>query len=240
MGATWGRRCNKLLFMSTEEDQSLPVIKLNVTEGYDNLWDKTKKAFQYVYQNHYMEYDWFLKADDDTYIVVENLRFLLKEFDTKNPVFFGRKFKPFTDQGYFSGGAGYVLSKEALRRFVLNGTNNPDICRQDSGGAEDVEIGKCMEKLGVEAGDSRDMEGRKRFFPFIPEHHLIPGYISQDNWYWQYQFYPEEKGLGCCSDFAISFHYVSPNMMYVLEYLLYHLRPFGIKLSQREEDIEPA
>ena len=74
-----------------------------------------------------------------------------------------------------SGGAGYVLSREAVRRMVEDGLKDRTLCRSDAGGAEDVEIGRCLEHLDVKAGDSRDKEGRKRFFPFVPEHHLIPG-----------------------------------------------------------------
>ena len=39
------------------------------------------------------------------------------QFSQFSPVFFGREFKPFANQGYFSGGAGYGLFK-ALKRFV--------------------------------------------------------------------------------------------------------------------------
>ena len=103
-------------------DPNLPAINVNVTEGRNNLWSKTKRAFAYMYEHHKDEADWFLKADDDTYTVVENLRYMLQPYDASKPIYFGCKFKPYVSQGYMSGGAGYVLSKEALRRFVKQGT----------------------------------------------------------------------------------------------------------------------
>ena len=77
------------------------------------------------------EADWFMKADDDTYTIVENLRYMLEPHNATKPIYFGCKFKPYVRQGYMSGGAGYVLSKEALRRFVTQGITDKTgiICR---------------------------------------------------------------------------------------------------------------
>lgn len=185
---TWAHRCNKLVFISSETNTSFPTVGINVPEGREHLTGKTMQAFRYIYNNHFNDADWFMKADDDTYVIIENLRYFLSSQNKEDPIYFGHHFQTIVKQGYFSGGAGYVLSKEAMRRFGERG-NDTKLCRQD-GGAEDAEFGKCMQNLGVKVGNSTDRLGRSRFHCFDPETHLRGGY---PDWYYKYDAHGAKK-----------------------------------------------
>ena len=40
--ATWGKRCDILYFVSTQEDEHLPIIKVSGQESRRILWNKTR------------------------------------------------------------------------------------------------------------------------------------------------------------------------------------------------------
>ncbi|KAI4897607.1 hypothetical protein NFI96_009505 [Prochilodus magdalenae] len=222
--------------MSSEESD-FPTVKLNVSEGRSQLYWKTIRAFQYIYKHHLDDADWFLKADDDTFVVPENLRYFLSHHNTEDAVYFGHRFRPFVAQGYMSGGAGYVLSKEALRRFVKGHAEGN--CTHSSH-IEDLALGRCMQTLKVTAGDSRDEKNRETFHAFPPEKFLIRKLSKSRPRDSLYDFYKRHQGPGCCSDFAISFHYIRPREMYTLEYFTYHLRPYGYKYRNTPHSLTAA
>ncbi|XP_041664020.1 glycoprotein-N-acetylgalactosamine 3-beta-galactosyltransferase 1-like [Cheilinus undulatus] len=219
--ATWAQRCDKVLYMSSVQTD-FPTVGLNVSEGRDELHWKTIRAFQYIHQHHLDEANWFLKADDDMFVVVENLRYVLSRFDPEKPLYLGGRFKPVIKQG-MSRGPGYVLSKEALRRFIRGFdmgkcTNFSDM--------EDTALGKCLETMKVELAD---VKGKQTLHAFPSNYELVGQLPRSQLGFLLYEYYDPTEGPGCCTDLAVYFHYIDGEQMYVLDYLMYHLRPYGYK-----------
>lgn len=63
---TWGKRCDKLLFITSKPDPDLDSILINLTkDSRKALRNKTRDAFLHVHDNYLNDFDWFMKADDD-------------------------------------------------------------------------------------------------------------------------------------------------------------------------------
>lgn len=147
VNVTWGRRCNKILFvlcplMNTE---STFLNTCHIKEGSSHLTEKVRYALKVSYDEYLNDYDWFLKADDDTYLVIENLRYLLSHHDPNKPGYLGYHFQKFMHQGYASGGAGYVISRKGVQQLVEKGFNMDEEKCKKEGEIEDKLIGQCLE-----------------------------------------------------------------------------------------------
>ncbi|XP_059178833.1 glycoprotein-N-acetylgalactosamine 3-beta-galactosyltransferase 1-like isoform X2 [Physella acuta] len=226
---TWARHGQLVLYFSSIDNKTFPAIGLNVSEGRGHLTAKTMKAFRYIYENHFSDANWFMKVDDDTYLIMENLKYFLSGENYSEPVYFGQSFAiwPKADNKivFHSGGAGYVLSKEALRRFG-EGARRVN-CTEDTG-SEDIRLAVCLETLGVRAGRSHDAQGNSRFHQESPTVHINGLY---NDFYNKKVVEEIKKGVDGLSDYTVSFHHVTPADMYVLEFFVYHLRPYGIPIQ---------
>ena len=140
-------------------------------------------------------------------------------YNSNEPYYFGRYFKAIG--GYNSGGAAYVFSKRTLKDFN-NVMQDPNKCKLQNAN-EDVAVGECLRNTPQKTvpGDTRDEYGRETFHPFTP---LGQFTLSNDSWLVSYDNWKSKAGKECCSDRSISFHYVSPAEMYVMEYMIYKLQ----------------
>ncbi|CEF62341.1 Glycoprotein-N-acetylgalactosamine 3-beta-galactosyltransferase 1 [Strongyloides ratti] len=227
---TWIKRCNNYIFGSGEESQDIPTFKAYHNDGYSYSFGKMKNTLKHVWKKHGDKYDWYLKADDDTYVVMENLRaFLLNENPNKHGYHGFRMAIGGTPDphAYNSGGAGYVMSKKSVRDLVEKGLDNPKYCRQIDSAFDDLEIGYCLENLGALPSQSLDCKKRVLFNVLDPPRALSPvidgfkqGFINMA----KFKYNPSFDSV---ADFPITFHYVRGEMMYALEFLMYHMEVIG-------------
>ncbi|OON22082.1 hypothetical protein X801_02018 [Opisthorchis viverrini] len=76
---------------ANSKEQQVPAEVLNMTEPEvrGHLWVKMRKILRAIYRMA-DEYDYFLKADDDTYVFLSNLReFLVNHGNPAKPIMWG-------------------------------------------------------------------------------------------------------------------------------------------------------
>ena len=89
---TWAKDCDETLFISDRANASFPALEFGQT-GRNFLWSKTREVFLLAFKNYLTDFDWFVKADDDTYFFINNLKKLTSEMNPHYPQYLGRIFK---------------------------------------------------------------------------------------------------------------------------------------------------
>ncbi|CAJ0927513.1 unnamed protein product, partial [Mesorhabditis belari] len=210
-------------------DFSSPANKSIPNDSREWLWDRLRAAFKKVHQEKLGDFDWFFKADDDTFAIMENMKEFLAKLDPNHPYFVisrhwllekGRD----PNQIYGSGGAGYILSREAVKRFISIMPNATE-CRTTSYKHEDTEIGECLRNANVTFVDAVDGSNRHSMLP-IDIADLLTPFVNGPNLQWAQEtsIIPLDKGDSCCSPGMITTHYVKPQEMYAYYFLTYKLK----------------
>lgn len=229
---TWAKRCDRSIFLiggsppspplnTTAYPFSIVYIGDETVEKYRKLPEKVLLCLLYIYENYGKDYDWFFKGDDDTYVIVENLRHFLRRQPSNYSFYYGY-IATTTDRLYTSGGAGYVLSQDALLQFgkkILSKPEERNSCRKDE--AEDVNIAYCLARVGIFAMNARDSQQRETFHPMTFEQHFLGKFTK---WIEKNAQFGQKKGEECCATYTISFHSLSPEEMRMMHFLLYHIR----------------
>ncbi|EUB60140.1 Glycoprotein-N-acetylgalactosamine 3-beta-galactosyltransferase [Echinococcus granulosus] len=222
--STWAQRFDGYLFFSDNNDTNLPAFALPNKKG----WAFTRSAIAHIYDNFRQNFTFFMKAHDTNYVVVENLRALLREIDFKEPLLIGRSMA--ATQGtiqFLSDESGYVMSRAALERLAVGIKTNVEAC-SESDAAADVNFGKCAIAVGVKLIHAVDQDKSDLFHPLTPWD-ILKKFLETIN--------PDPtvfgsdqmtKALTCCSDQSVAFSDLRGAHLYMMEYMVYHLYPYGI------------
>ena len=182
---TWGPKCDGFMVGSNKTDASISAVNIphEGEEEYNNIWQKVRSMWSYVYDNYYEKYDWFHIGGDDLFLLVENLRLYLESEEIKvaanggtylpngdeteqTPLFLGRRFAYQGDMNdiFISGGSGYTMNKAALKALVVNGL--PNYFPHQHTFSEDTRVATIFRKMGIFPYETKDEAGEERYLPF--------------------------------------------------------------------------
>jgi glycoprotein-N-acetylgalactosamine 3-beta-galactosyltransferase len=181
------------------DDPNIPFVYLNINDKYELITNKAIETMKYIYDNHLNDFDWYLRANDDTYIIMENLKTFLAHKCPDSMKMYGKTLRYFMkdpfikefsgkniDRGFIQGGAGWLISRESLKLFVETLNQDSNFCVMKRGQLEDQEICNCFRKINILTSDSRDEEYKERFL--MDKFEVLFNYPSNDQL--RYSLYP--------------------------------------------------
>ncbi|XP_034483539.1 glycoprotein-N-acetylgalactosamine 3-beta-galactosyltransferase 1-like [Drosophila innubila] len=234
---TWAQHCDQFLVVSDDSHEELePAVFMNLPDK----WHQLRAHLEYVYKYHFDDGDWFLYANDDNFVVIENLRHMLLSYKSEELIYFGCKLRSLTNQVYMYDGSSMVFSSATLRNFVLQAMPNETLCTSRAmGNAATEELGRCLSKIHVQAGDSRDYLGYHRFLPFELKDHLgnpLNESVDLHKNFLARSYYHVPDLIVQASVRSISSHVNYMPNIYNLFYLTYKVKHFGMPLVKKWHD----
>jgi len=144
-----------------------------------------------------MKFDWLLKVDINTFVVLENLRYFVSSFDPLFPFYLGHTLSSTWGTSYNSADAGILMSRGTL--VQLQKALAEGVCTHDESHRSDVELGSCLAKISIFPQDTRDANGHARFLPFDPKAHLLKEQSSWFRFLWTQSKYPIKEVITDCA-----------------------------------------
>jgi hypothetical protein len=204
-----------------EDPYSYPQLMLvPASIGVDDGVPRLNHVIRGVYEKINPDFAFFV--NDHTFVIPEHLCYFLRNKDPDDDMYAGHAMKN-QKEVFNSGAAGYVLSRQTMKRLVEKWDQDDPICTGKDGdkwlqGNPGIVTSKCLkEVLGVEAVDTRHDQKDHRFHAF-PLVRMVAGKV--DEWYLKKHHQMDKmmdtdesyntllSGSDCCAQSTVSFHYV--------------------------------